>query len=90
MEINLRSEELEKELAVGILERLDSYLEVRGRLQSKTDLMTRQQVYDELEINQNTLMRWEKLGLKRYTPPIENSKKVYYRTSDILKFLGVD
>lgn len=28
-------------------------------------------------------------GLLRYQPPVEDTRKVYYRVSDILAFLGV-
>ncbi|MDU6561614.1 MAG: MerR family transcriptional regulator, partial [Streptococcus sp.] len=48
-----------------------------------------QQVMDELEVSYNTLKRWEEAGLKRYQAPVEGTRKVYYRKSDILAFLGV-
>lgn len=44
---------------------------------------------DELGLKYNTLRRWEEAGLKRYQPPMEDTRKVYYRVSDILAFLGV-
>lgn len=88
--MNLLSREVERELVARILEAVESYLEARERLKNKTGLLTRQEIYDDLEINANTLARWERLGLKRYTPPIENSKKVFYRVTDLLKFLEAD
>lgn len=52
--------------------------------------MTAQQAMDELGLKYNTLRRWEEAGLKRYQPPVEDTRKVYYRISDILAFLGVE
>ena len=42
-----------------------------------------------LEIEYKTLKRWENNGLRRYQPPLEDTRKVFYRVSDILQFLGV-
>ncbi|MGT2964570.1 hypothetical protein [Streptococcus acidominimus] len=52
-------------------------------------LMTAQEVQDELSIKYNTLQKWEHAGLKRYQPPLEETRKAYYKVSDILLFLGV-
>ena len=43
----------------------------------------------ELGIDYNTLRRWEDNGLPRYIPPLEDTRKVFYRVTDILQFLGV-
>ncbi|MBS8114840.1 XRE family transcriptional regulator, partial [Streptococcus suis] len=53
-------------------------------------LITAQQVKDELGIKDKTLKRWEDNGLRRYQPPLEDTRKIFYRVSDILKFLGVE
>ncbi|MGU8027270.1 XRE family transcriptional regulator, partial [Streptococcus suis] len=53
-------------------------------------LITAQQVKDELGIKDKTLKRWEDNGLRRYQPPIEDTRKIFYRVSDILIFLGVE
>jgi len=34
--------------------------------------------------------KWEEAGLRRYQPPLEDTRKIYYRVSDVLKFLGVE
>ncbi|VTY27875.1 Uncharacterised protein [Streptococcus parasanguinis] len=52
--------------------------------------MTAKQLKDELNVTDNTLKRWEENGLKRYQPPLEDTRKVYYKVSDILIFLGVE
>lgn len=41
-------------------------------------------------VTDNTLKRWEEKGLKRYQPPLEDTRKAYYKVSDILIFLGVE
>ncbi|MGQ7480624.1 XRE family transcriptional regulator, partial [Streptococcus suis] len=53
-------------------------------------LITAQQVKDELGIKDKTLKRWEDNGLRRYQPPLEDTRKIFYRVSDVLKFLGVE
>ena len=83
--------ESEQDLAHGILEVVERYLEARDRLKPRlTGLISAQGVMDELDIKYTTLQRWEKAGLRRYQPPIEDTRKVYYKITDIWKFLGVD
>ena len=85
------SEAYQKELAQGAVSVLDKVLEGYSKLDKhQLGIITTQQVMDELEVSYNTLKRWEKAGLKRYQPPVEDSRKVYYRISDILAFLGVE
>ena len=84
------SEEYQKELAQGAVSVLDKVLEGYSKLDKhQLGIITAQQVMDELEVSYNTLKRWEEAGLKRYQPPVEDTRKVYYRISDILAFLGV-
>lgn len=85
------SEAYQKELAQGAVSVLDKVLEGYSKLDKhQLGIITTQQVMDELEVSYNTLKRWEEAGLKRYQPPVEDSRKVYYRISDILAFLGVE
>lgn len=53
-------------------------------------LITAQEVQEELGIKFLTLQKWEKAGLRRYQPPLEDTRKIYYKISDILIFLGVE
>lgn len=81
----------ETDLKTGILELIESYLVVREMVKPRlTGLITAQQLKKELDIEYKTLQRWEKNGLRRYQPPIEDTKKIFYRLSDILIFLGVE
>ncbi|MBL1126045.1 XRE family transcriptional regulator [Streptococcus suis] len=81
----------ETDLKTGILELIGNYLEARERVKPKlTGLITAQQLKDELGIKNKTLKRWEDNGLRRYQPPLEDTRKIFYRVSDVLKFLGVE
>lgn len=85
------SKESEYELAHGVLKIVESYLGARDILKPRlTGLMSAQEAMDELDIKYKTLQRWENAGLRRYQPPLEDTRKVYYKVTDLLKFLGVD
>ncbi|NQN53494.1 XRE family transcriptional regulator [Streptococcus suis] len=85
------SKESEQDLTHGLLDIVGKYLEGREKVKPRlTGLITAQQVKDELDIEYKTLKRWEDNGLRRYQPPIEDTKKIFYRVSDILIFLGVE
>ena len=85
------SKESEHDLTHGILEVVEKYLEVRDRIKPRlTGLISAQEVMDELDVKYKTLQKWEDAGLRRYQPPLEDTRKIYYRVSDLLKFLGVE
>lgn len=89
--MNLLSHEAETQLVTGTLERVDRYLEEREKLpQHHTGLISQQEVKEELKLSFQTLATWEQAGLRRYQPPLEDSRKVFYRITDILVFLGVE
>ena len=84
------SRESEQDLAHGILEVVERYLEARDTVKPRlTGLISAQEVMYELDIKYLTLQKWERMGLKRYQPPGDDSRKVYYRVDDIRKFMGV-
>lgn len=85
------SKESEQDLTHGVLELVGNYLEARKQTPPRLlGLITAQQVQDELGIKYKTLKRWEDKGLRRYQPPLEDTRKVFYRVSDVLIFLGVE
>lgn len=53
-------------------------------------LISRTKLKKELELTDKTLDKWEANGLKRYQPPLEDTRKVYYLIRDVLIFLGAD
>lgn len=85
------SKESENSLKRGILSLisgfLKEYLKPKPRI---TGLITPRQLQEELDIDYNTLKRWERAGLRRYMPPIEDTRKIFYKIEDILVFLGAD
>lgn len=85
------SRESEQDLAHGILEVVERYLEAREKVpQRLTKLINRIELKEELKISDNTLSKWESQGLRRYQPLDEGSRMIYYKITDIWKFLGVD
>ena len=85
------SKESEQELSQGVLTLIDTFLKSQDKVfQKSLGLMTAKQLKDELDIKDNTLKRWEENGLKRYHPPLEDTRKAYYKVSDILIFLGAN
>lgn len=85
------SKESEYELTHGILEVVKKYLEAHDRVpQRLTGLISAKRLQDELDISYKTLHRWEEAGLRPYRPPLEETRKAYYKVSDIWKFMGVE
>ncbi|HEX1152537.1 hypothetical protein [Streptococcus pneumoniae] len=80
------SKESEQDLTNRISTVVENYLAVRERPKPRlTGLMSAQEAMDELDIKYKTLQKWESAGLR-----LEDTRKVYYKVTDILKFLGVD
>lgn len=85
------SRESEHDLTHGILEVVERYLEAHEKApQRLTKLINRVELKEELKISDNTLNKWESQGLRRYQPPDDGSRMIYYLVADIWKFLGVD
>ena len=85
------SKESKHDLTDKISTVIENYLAVREIPKPRlTGLMSAQEIMEELDIKYKTLQRWESAGLRRYQPPLEDTRKVYYRVTDILKFLGVE
>lgn len=84
-------EKMIEELKTKILEAIERYLKSRDTVKPRlTGLISAQEVMDELDIKYMTLQKWEKAGLRRYQPPLEDTRKVYYKITDIWKFMGVE
>lgn len=50
-------------------------------------ILTQKELLQELQISPNTLKKWEKRGLQRLEPPVEGTRTVYYKLSDVIDFL---
>ena len=90
MEINLLSNETEQALVSGILSKVGTYLERYEGLENPLGIISQREAIERLEITYPTIRRWEARGLKRYTPPIAETKTVYYKVTDLLAFLGIE
>lgn len=86
----LLSQEAERELLSIVDRRFSELVAFQQANADPLDLIPREVLLEKLEISSQTLRNWEKLGgLQRYQPPLEDSKKIYYRKTDIYKFLAV-
>ena len=84
-------EKMIEDLKSKILEAVERYLKSHEKVpQKRLDLISKVELKEELGIGDKTLQKWEGAGLRRYQPPLEDTRKVYYKVTDILKFLGVD
>jgi len=86
---------LSQEAELALLERIEhlinDYLS-HAMLSPHSDsfgLIQQKELIKELGISLVTLHEWESLGLTRYCPPIEGTRKVFYKKSDVMKFLSI-
>ncbi|MFL4425518.1 XRE family transcriptional regulator [Streptococcus uberis] len=77
--------DIKKEVAITITTILDNFQKPEPRV---LGLISMKDLKKELDIEFKTLQRWEKAGLPRYQAPLEDTRKVFYKVSDILAFLG--
>lgn len=85
------SRESENDLKTGMLKIVENFLKDYQKPKPKMlGLITQDELLTELNIKYGTVKRWEQAGLKRYMPPIEGTRTVFYKIDDILIFLGVE
>ena len=86
---------LSQEAELALLRRIESLIKdylSHAVLPSYSDsfgLIQQKELIKELDISLVTLHEWERLGLIRYCPPIEGTRKVFYKKSDVMKFLSI-
>ena len=84
-------EKMIEDLKSKILEAVERYLRSHEKApQKRLDLISKTELKEELNIGDKTLSSWEHAGLRQYIPPIEDTRKAYYKISEVLKFLGVE
>ena len=88
--MQLFSRETELEFLGKIDDHLRKRMELEKQRDDNWDLISRSEVLEKLGISGTTLNNWQEHGLKSFQSPFENSKKIYYRKSDIYNFLAVD
>ncbi|MEE0354303.1 MAG: hypothetical protein UDQ50_00850 [Streptococcus lutetiensis] len=85
------SRESENDLKIGMLKIVEDFLDDYQKPKPKIlGLITQDELLTDLSVSFNTLQRWEQAGLKRYMPPIEGTRTVFYKIDDVLLFLGAD
>ncbi|QBX08321.1 hypothetical protein [Streptococcus gordonii] len=83
------SVEFERSLLDKVDKLAERKLELERELHNKTGLITAKELKDELDISGTTLNNWMREGLVSFQTPFENSKKLYFRVTDIINFLTV-
>ncbi|MGV3079325.1 hypothetical protein ACEE44_03840 [Streptococcus sp. 32226D021BW] len=73
--------------------KIQELLEVLIELQKKNatkqlPILTQKELLQQLQISPNTLRSWELRELPRLEPPIENTRTVFYKISDVIDFLS--
>lgn len=91
-QITLFTREWLQEFKRDLLATVGRFLELQTKPQPRlTGLITRQQAMAELGIKKaQTFREWEKLGLRTYHPPMEDTRTIFYKVSDLLEFLGAE
>ncbi|HFI0131917.1 TPA: DNA-binding protein [Streptococcus suis] len=88
--MSILSRETELDI-LGVVDRhLDKLVELEKQRLERFDLIPADEVEEKLKVSGTTLRNWENVGLQRYQSPFENSKKVFYRASDLYRFLAVE
>ncbi|HFI0659714.1 TPA: DNA-binding protein, partial [Streptococcus suis] len=86
--MSILSRETELDI-LGVVDRhLDKLVELEKQRLERFDLIPADEVEEKLKVSGTTLRNWENVGLQRYQSPFENSKKVFYRASDLYRFLA--
>lgn len=83
------SEEFEHSLLERVDDIANKKLELEKQLINPLDIITAKQLKETLGISSTTLTAWTRKGLKTYRPPFDESKKLYFRASDVINFLSV-
>lgn len=88
---NTKIEKINEKILIANIEKQLSILIdlIIDKRDSKPSLgiLTQKELLEQLNIAPNTLKSWELKGLKRLEPPIEGTRTVYYKVSDVIRFL---
>ncbi|QIW58309.1 hypothetical protein GU334_05065 [Lactococcus raffinolactis] len=84
--LGIFSEHLESLIKEGVDAAIEKIIAVKLL---DEDTITQQEVLKKYKITDPVLKTWRKAGLKRYEPPIRGTRSLYYRKSEIEKFLGM-
>lgn len=78
---------LKLEKIEALLTAVLTLIQQKSNTESQLRIMTQKELLKQLNIAPNTLKTWERKGLKRLEPPIENCRTVYYKIDDVIDFL---
>ncbi|MGX7777223.1 XRE family transcriptional regulator [Streptococcus pluranimalium] len=81
---------LERDTASRLLELAELMAKDKRIKPRQTGLISQKELEEELKVTYQTIKLWRNNGLKPYIPPIEGTKKVFFKISDVLAFLEVN
>ena len=81
--MELFSKETRLEIVKIIEKCAETLVKLKMERKGKLDLISKEELKEELGVSGETLRNWEKLGLKRYQSPTGRSRKIYYLLSDV-------
>ncbi|AXJ13666.1 XRE family transcriptional regulator [Streptococcus pluranimalium] len=81
---------IERDSASRLLELAERMAKDKRIKPRQTGLISQKELEEELKVTYQTIKLWRNNGLKPYIPPIEGTKKVFFKISDVLAFLEVN
>ena len=84
--LGIFSEHLESLIKEGVDAAIEKIIAVKLL---DEDTITQQEVLKKYKITDPVLKTWRKAAMNRYEPPIRGTRSLYYRKSEIEKFLGM-
>lgn len=88
--MEILSREFEHSLESKVLDVVSQFLQRKEKTKPRLlGIISRKELKEELGIENATIKRWEERGLKKYTPPVEDARTIFYKVDDVLVFLGV-
>lgn len=86
---NVVLEKVSQKVSSDFLQVLDKFQQLQPP-RRLLGLIARDELLDELGISAPTVLRWEDAGLKRFQPPLDNARSIYYKIDDVLNFLTTE
>lgn len=88
--MEILSRDFENQLKNEVLAMVSEFLAEKGKAKPRLfGIVSKKELKEELGIRDKTIQKWEEHGLKRYIPPIEATRTIFYRVDDVLMFLGI-
>ncbi|MFI3886334.1 hypothetical protein [Streptococcus parauberis] len=64
--------------------------EIKEQQPRALKFISRKQLKEEAQVSTPTIEKWERMGLRVFTPPYEESRNKYYLIEDVNAFFGIE